>query len=132
MTEFIKIITHARRLKSALKPVAVEELKEIRRKLDDIIESREKELEKERAEILDKEKKIAKYKKMMESEGIFLDDFRSLSKKKKAKKSTREPKYEIVVDGERITWTGQGRMPRVLRERIDAGASKDDFLIKKK
>ena len=34
MQEFVKIITHARRLKSAVKPLDIEQLEEIKEKLD--------------------------------------------------------------------------------------------------
>ncbi len=130
MTDFIKIITHARRLKSALKPLPIEELEDIRRKLDTIIESREMEMEEERKLDKEKQEKIAKYKEMMENDGLALDDLKGVVKKTVKKRSKRPPKYEVTVDGKRITWTGHGRMPQAFRERIDAGAKKEDFLIK--
>ena len=130
MSEFVKIITHARRLKSALKPLEVSQLEEIKEKLEDIIEFRKDELKDQEREQADKLAKIAKVKELMEADGLALDDLQDVVGSTRKKRAPLPPKYEITVDGEYTSWTGQGRMPKVFKERIDAGASKEDFLIK--
>ncbi|MGR5448642.1 H-NS family nucleoid-associated regulatory protein [Vibrio sp. PNB22_3_1] len=42
----------------------------------------------------------------------------------------RPPKYQYTtIDGERRTWTGQGRTPSVIQSAIDNGAKLTDFII---
>lgn len=48
---------------------------------------------------------------------------------KGAKGGTVEAKYRNPSTGE--TYSGRGMMPRWMKEKVDAGASKEDFLIKK-
>lgn len=131
MEEFIKIITHARRFKSATKEMTVEQLEEIKAKLDKIIEDRlaqEEELKLLEAERLEK---IEKYREMMAADGINPDDLVTEAPAKKGKRAPRPPKYEITNEaGERITWTGQGRMPNVFKARVEAGEPLENFLIK--
>ncbi|WP_136797023.1 MULTISPECIES: H-NS family nucleoid-associated regulatory protein [Desulfosediminicola] len=131
MEEFIKVITHARRFKSATKEMTIEQLEEIKAKLDKIIEDRlEQEEEFKRADA-ERLEKIAKYREMMAADGIKLDDLVTDAPVKKGKRAPRPPKYEIMNEaGERITWTGQGRMPNVFKARVDAGESLENFLIK--
>lgn len=44
-------------------------------------------------------------------------------------RAQRPPKYKYIVDGEEKTWTGQGRTPKPIQERLDQGDSLEDFLI---
>ncbi|MDV5393114.1 H-NS family nucleoid-associated regulatory protein [Shewanella xiamenensis] len=48
----------------------------------------------------------------------------------KRERQPKPPKYAITVDGEQVTWTGQGRMPKPIKAAIDNGASLESFLIK--
>ncbi len=127
MEDFVKIITHARRFKSAVKGLSVAQLEEVKGKLENIIRDREKELEKEKERNARKLEKIAKYKKMMADDGLDLDDFQGAFASQK--KGARPAKYEIYVNGKHTTWSGQGRMPNVFKEQIKAGKSIDDYLI---
>jgi DNA-binding protein H-NS len=57
---------------------------------------------------------------------------RQAKKKKVARKYRYEPKYQSKQDRS-LKWTGQGQMPRWLREEIAASRGKlkkDDFLIR--
>jgi DNA-binding protein H-NS len=51
--------------------------------------------------------------------------------KAKTKRQPRDPKYRWVQDGEEKTWTGQGKTPKFLAEKLAAGRSLDEFLIQK-
>jgi DNA-binding protein H-NS len=44
-------------------------------------------------------------------------------------RSELKPKYRDKRDSTQ-TWSGRGRRPRWLKERMDAGESKDDYLIR--
>ncbi len=131
MNEFLKIITHARRFKSAAKDLNLEQLTEVKEKLEKIIEDRI--LSEEESNRLNAEKieKIEKLKEIMAADGIEIDDLVTEAPAKKSKRAPRPPKYEIKNEaGERITWTGQGRMPNIFKLRIEAGESIDNYLIK--
>jgi DNA-binding protein H-NS len=130
MNDFLRIITHARRLKSSLKELGVEQLEEIKTKLQKIIDDRIAEEEAAKLEDAEKIEKIRKYKELLAKDGIDPDELLDESSEKKGKRVPRQPKYEIWSEaGERITWTGQGRMPRVFKKRIDSGESLETFLI---
>ena len=132
MSDFLRIITHARRLKSATKDLSIDQLKESVGKLQNIIEERiaeEEEFLKAQHERLEKIRKISE---MLASEGINPDELLGSPGEKTGKRAPRPPKYEIWNEaGEHITWTGQGRMPNVFKSRIEAGESLDTFLIDK-
>ena len=131
MEDFIKIISHVRRFKTATKDLSVEELGEVKVKLEKIIEDRiaaEADAKRKDAE---KEEKIENYRKMLAADGIELDELIAETVAKKGKRSPRPAKYKIKdKDGKPVTWTGQGRMPNALKARIEAGDSLDSFLIK--
>lgn len=130
MSDFIRIVTHSRRLKSAVKELSVEQLEEIKSKLQGIIEERIAEETAEQQENAERLEKIRKYKEMLAADGIDLEELSEFFPEKQGKRAPRQPKYEVWNEaGERITWTGQGRMPNIFKARIEAGESLDTFLI---
>jgi DNA-binding protein H-NS len=130
MSELLRIMSHSRRLKSAVKELSVEQLEDIKDKLQAIIEERIAEEEEEKKENQERIEKIRKYRELLAADGINPGELADISLEKPGKKNPRQPKYEVWNEvGERITWTGQGRMPNVFKARIDAGESLDTFLI---
>ncbi|TKB23499.1 H-NS histone family protein [Desulfopila sp. IMCC35006] len=130
MNDFLRIITHARRFKSAVKEIGVEQLEEVKIKLQKIIDDRIAEEEAARIENAEKIEKIQKYKELLAEDGIDPGELLDGSSEKQGKRAPRQPKYEIWSEkGEHITWTGQGRMPNVFKARIDGGETLDTFLI---
>lgn len=131
MEDFIKIISHVRRFKTATKDLSFEELAEVKAKLEKIIEDRiaaEAEAKRQNAE---KEEKIENYRKMLAADGIELGELVAEAIIKKGKRPPRPAKYQTTDKGGKIvTWTGQGRMPNALKARIEAGESLDSFLVK--
>lgn len=131
MNDFIRIATHAIRLKSAVKELRIEQLQEIKSKLQTIIDERIAEDEAEKQENAERIEKIRKYKEMIAAEGIALEELvTNISPGDKRKRAPRQPKYEVWNEsGERITWTGQGRIPNIFKAKIEAGESLHTFLI---
>ena len=130
MNDFIKIITHARRFKSAVKELGVEQLEEIKIKLQKIIDDRVADEEAAKKENAEKIEKIKKIKKMLAAEGIELNELlEGASEKQITRAPRKKPKYEIWSEEGNITWTGQGRMPNVFKACIEAGETLETFLI---
>lgn len=130
MEDFVQIVGHARRFKKATKSLSIDELVEVKAKLEKIIEDRiasEAEENKKNAEKIEKIKKI---REMLAEEGIEPDELVLEAPVKKGKRAPRPPKYAITdANGNRVTWTGQGRMPNIFKERVERGESIDNFLI---
>ncbi|RUO79523.1 H-NS family nucleoid-associated regulatory protein [Pseudidiomarina taiwanensis] len=134
MTDILKILTHGRRLKAAVKELSIEEIIAVKEKLEKVIEDRKVEEAEARAAEAQRQAKIQELREAMAAAGIALDDLADGSVKTAKPKRKRAPKpakyaFTDPSSGERLTWTGQGRMPKVLKNRLDAGAKLDDFLI---
>ncbi|NTU73825.1 H-NS histone family protein [Candidatus Roizmanbacteria bacterium] len=130
MSDLLRILTHSRRLKHAVKELSIEQLEEIKIKLQTIIDDRFAESEAEKRINSEKDAKIQQYKEMLEADGIGLEELLGLPIEKQGKRSSRPAKYEMWNDeGQHITWTGQGRMPNIFKARIDAGEPLETFLI---
>lgn len=134
MSEFLKILNHGRRLKAAVKELSVTELEEVKEKLNKVIEERkeeEAELKKLEAE---KQRKIEEVKRFIDEAGIDLAELvgePSVTVKTPKKRAPKPPKYQITdAEGNHVTWTGQGRMPKALKAAVDSGKSLENFLIK--
>jgi DNA-binding protein H-NS len=129
MEDFQKIIAHFRRFKSAVKQLRIEDLEEIKVKLSNIIEDRKAEAEAMRLENEERTGKVKKYREMLAKDGIELDELQATMPEKKPK-TKQKAKYELWDDkGKRVTWTGQGRMPNILKDHVNAGESLTTFLI---
>ncbi|WP_194755908.1 H-NS family histone-like protein [Aliidiomarina indica] len=136
MSEFTDILTHARRLNAATKDLSVAELQEVAVKLDNVIEQRkEEEAELKRAEAA-KLADIERIRKDIQAAGLNPEDILGASgrapvKRSQRKRAPKPPKYEYTMsNGERRTWTGQGRMPKPIQKALNQGKSLESFLIK--
>lgn len=130
MNEFTAILCHARRFKGNVKELSIEQLEEVKVKLDKIIKDRTLELEERQKGEAERLAKIQKIQEMMAAEGIEASELQSSATPKTAKRAPRQPKYEIKnEEGERITWTGQGRMPNLFKNRVEQGEKMETFLI---
>lgn len=134
MSEFLKILTHGRRLKAAVKDLSVTELEEVREKLNKVIEDRREEEAELRKLEAEKQRKIDEVKRFIDEAGIELSELVgevATTAKAPKKRAPKPPKYEITdTDGNHVTWTGQGRMPKALKAAVDSGQSLEKFLIK--
>lgn len=138
MSDFINILRHERRLKAALKELDLNELESVKEKFDSVIsQRREEEAEKLRQQEA-KQKKIEEFKSAMAEAGIELSDIleqelggEPIVKTTRKKRAPKPPKYEYTDEnGEKQTWTGQGRMPKAMKTAIDNGKPLESFLIK--
>ena len=115
MSEFISILTHARRLQAAVKDLSVAELEQVAEKLNTVIENKR---EQEAEQIRQLEKKQAlkdAILKQMQEAGLDLDDLAG------DEKSTGT-KYRYTDEaGTEHTWTGIGRTPKVFAKLKDQG-----------
>ncbi len=138
MSEFISILTHARRLKAAVEVLTIEQLEEVHAKLGRIIEDKVAEVEAHKAANADRLAKIEELKSQLAAAGIspaeLLGGAEAATKGAKGgkggKREPRPAKYQYTKeDGELAKWTGQGRMPTAMAKAIANGATKDSFLI---
>ena len=74
MNDFLRIITHARRFKSAIKELGIEQLEEIKIKLQKIIDDRIAEEEAAKIENAERIEKIRNYREALAADGIALDE----------------------------------------------------------
>ena len=134
MSDFLDILTHGRRLKAAVKDLSIEELKEVEQKLAKVIADREEEEAELRQLEAEKQRKIEEFRKAMAEAGIDAEELLVggvvSQEKPKRKRAPKPPKYAIESNGERITWTGQGRMPNALKHAVESGTPLTAFLIK--
>ncbi|WP_394230954.1 H-NS family histone-like protein [Shewanella colwelliana] len=130
MNEFLSTLTHARKLKAAIRDLSVDELNDVASKLEKLIAERERQAEAEQSMNAARNAQIEAIREQMQALGLSAADIdAAMVKPAKKKRTPRPAKYKIDVDGETITWTGQGRMPSVFKKEIDEGFELNDFLI---
>lgn len=134
MSELAKGLTNLRSLRAALRELTLEQAESALEKLQTAVEEkRANEAELIKAETERKER-LAKYKELMEKEGITPEElqeiFGTATTSARAKRPPRPAKYAFIDEnGERKTWTGQGRTPRPIQNALNSGKSLSDFKI---
>lgn len=134
MSELAKGLTNLRSLRAAVRELTLEQAESALEKLQTAVEEkRANEAELIKAETERKER-LAKYKELMEKEGITAEElqeiFGTAATSARAKRPPRPAKYVFIDEnGERKTWTGQGRTPRPIQNALNSGKSLSDFEI---
>lgn len=134
MSELAKGLTNLRSLRAAVRELTLEQAESALEKLQTAVEEkRANEAELIKAETERKER-LAKYKELMEKEGITPEElqeiFGTAATSARAKRPPRPAKYVFIDEnGERKTWTGQGRTPRPIQNALNSGKSLSDFEI---
>lgn len=134
MSELAKGLTNLRSLRAAVRELTLEQAESALEKLQTAVEEkRANEAELIKAETERKER-LAKYKELMEKEGITPEElqeiFGTATTSARAKRPPRPAKYVFIDEnGERKTWTGQGRTPRPIQNALNSGKSLSDFEI---
>ena len=134
------------KVRAAVKGMSSSDIEKLISNLSAVLESEVKK-EQARAEAA-KKAKIAKIRALMEESGLDAADLKGAAKrrgrkktvaksaakskaKSTAKKGKVAPKYRLVVDGNEHLWSGRGRAPKVFKEYMEAGNSKESCAIKK-
>ena len=134
MSELAKGLTNLRSLRAAVRELTLEQAESALEKLQTAVEEkRANEAELIKAETERKER-LAKYKELMEKEGITPEElqeiFGTAATSTRTKRPPRPAKYAFIDEnGERKTWTGQGRTPRPIQNALNSGKSLSDFEI---
>ncbi|WP_118813004.1 H-NS family nucleoid-associated regulatory protein [Haemophilus haemolyticus] len=134
MSELAKGLTNLRSLRAAVRELTLEQAESALEKLQTAVEEkRANEAELIKAETERKER-LAKYKELMEKEGITPEElqeiFGTAATSARTKRPPRPAKYAFIDEnGERKTWTGQGRTPRPIQNALNSGKSLSDFEI---
>ena len=135
MSNLIKPLNNLRSLRAIARDLSLEELESILEKVTIVVEEKravvaeEMRKEQEHAELIDK------YKRLLEEDGIGLEELaaniEALKTTKPVKKRAPRPaKYEYLnEEGEIMTWTGQGRTPKLIQIELDKGRSLSEFEI---
>ncbi|MND12123.1 DNA-binding protein StpA [compost metagenome] len=132
---FERVLLNQRSLRATLRKFTLDQIDEGIAKMQAI---REERYEAEKHDIQareERQKKINEMLMLMESEGLSPLDLmggNSAVAETRAKVRAKRPaKYEYTNEnGEKMTWTGQGRQPRAIAEAIAAGRTLEEFEIK--
>jgi DNA-binding protein H-NS homolog len=138
MSEVLKVLSNIRSLRLATRDFSVEQLENLLEKIETLVSEKKVELAKAQEEENARQERIAKYKELLEKEGISrqelaevlgLDVSEKVSGVSK-KRSARPAKYQYVDEnGVTKTWTGQGRTPKAIQAQLDQGKPLSSFEI---
>jgi DNA-binding protein H-NS len=133
MSDFKKAFLNQRSLRAIFRELTLEQIEEGMTKITAVADARREEEAQAASQNEERLRKIAEYKEMLRADGIDLSDLTPASSVSsiRAKREPRPAKYEYMdAEGNRQTWTGQGRQPVPIREAIEqSGKTLQDFLI---
>ena len=138
MSEVLKVLSNIRSLRLATRDFSVEQLENLLEKIETLVSEKKVELAKAQEEENARQERIAKYKELLEKEGISrqeLAEILGLDVSEKVngvskKHSSRPAKYQYVDEnGVTKTWTGQGRTPKAIQAQLDQGKPLSSFEI---
>ena len=125
-------------MRLATRDFSVEQLENLLEKIETLVSEKKVELAKAQEEENARQERIAKYKELLEKEGISrqeLAEILGLDVSEKVsgvskKRSARPAKYQYVDEnGVTKTWTGQGRTPKAIQAQLDQGKPLSSFEI---
>ena len=138
MSEVLKVLSNIRSLRLATRDFSVEQLENLLEKIETLVSEKKVELAKAQEEENARQERIAKYKELLEKEGISrqeLAEILGLDVSEKVsgvskKRSSSPDKYQYVDEnGVTKTWTGQGRTPKAIQAQLDQGKPLSSFEI---
>ena len=138
MSEVLKVLSNIRSLRLATRDFSVEQLENLLEKIETLVSEKRVELAKAQEEENARQERIAKYKELLEKEGISRQelaeilglDFSEKVSGVSKKRSARPAKYQYVDEnGVTKTWTGQGRTPKAIQAQLDQGKPLSSFEI---
>lgn len=131
----LKSLNHIRTLRSMARECSVGDLAELLQKLRAVIEERRQEVHLVQVRDARQNEKIQRWLELMLADGIQPQDvanqyIRTDSDNFVKKRKARPAKYRFRDSrGLTKTWTGQGRMPKIMVKALQQGQSLADFLI---
>lgn len=130
MEDVLKKLTNIRSLRAMMREISLEAVQEIESKIITVANERREEEEAELQAKQQRNAKLNEYLAMMQEDGINPEDLISAPAQSQKKPRAKRPaKYAWMEDGERRTWTGQGRKPSFIKDALEAGQSLDEFKI---
>lgn len=127
MQELIKILVNLRSLRSISREMTLKQLNESLEKLTQIVNERTVEEEKRESENKERNNKLEAYCEMLLADGLDPEELLQVmnAASKKSNRTPRQAKYEYIDNnGQKKTWTGQGRTPNFFKDKDLA-----DYLI---
>lgn len=141
--EMLKVLCNIRSLRAAMRELPMEMQEKIQENVLMVVSDNQtafqiQEEERKRKE-QERQAALEKVNELLAQNGMTFNDLlpeagattSDSPAKAKTKRKPRDPKYRWVQDGEEKTWTGQGKTPKFLAEKLAAGRSLDEFLIQK-
>ncbi|GGO77126.1 hypothetical protein GCM10011348_05990 [Marinobacterium nitratireducens] len=128
--DFTSILLRKNSLRKAVEEASIADLEKVLADLTEIKAEKLAQKEAEEAAEAERLEAIKKIQEQMAELGLSADDIAAQTAGKTGKKGKVPAKYRLIdADGKPHEWSGRGRMPKVFEERINKGASKEDFLI---
>ena len=129
MSTAIKLLLNLRAL--SRESIPLDQLQKALKNLSQVVNERIAEDAQEKSTSKEREEKLEIYRQMLLSDGLSIGDLLSIQEKAPKKpRAIRPAKYKYLDDNQyEKTWTGQGRIPKILKTAVDNGANLDDFLI---
>ena len=129
MSTAIKLLLNLRAL--SRESIPLDQLQKALENLSQVVNERIAEDAQEKSTSKEREEKLEIYRQMLLSDGLSIEDLLSIQEKAPKKpRAIRPAKYKYIDDNQyEKTWTGQGRIPKILKIAVDNGANLDDFLI---
>lgn len=126
----MKILLNLRSLRVVCRDIELSDLKDALDKLTLVVNEIFEESEKKEKEDAERLEKLEQYRLMLAEDGIELHELSSIITEKKTKRTPRPAKYKFNDEnGNERTWTGQGRMPKIIKELLEQGYSLEDLEI---
>lgn len=126
-------LNNIRTLRAQTRDMEIDVLEDMLDKLRIVVHEKQEEQQERKAQQEEKAAKIEKYRELLASEGISVDEImsqRQAATQHKTKRSPRPAKYAYTDEkGKTKYWTGQGRTPAAISTQLDNGKVLEDFLI---
>ncbi|MCR5085164.1 MAG: H-NS histone family protein [Succinivibrionaceae bacterium] len=132
MKTFVKNLLTLRILKSNLKGVSLDDLRDIMKNLEEVMADAERYEEENRQEIERRNQELQELQDRLNDLNLSADEKRKFFSvgAPRRPRGTVEPKFRFPKEnGEEGTWTGRGRAPRELKALLDQGHSLDEYRI---
>lgn len=133
MSELAQTLLNLRSLRAYARTLETIELTDALDKLTIVVQERRIEQEAIDAQQAERDALLASVTKQIHRDGIDIEALIEAMQRLESKKTKRAPrpaKYRYTNnEGNERTWTGQGRTPAAIQEKLDTGSSLNDFLI---